>query len=852
MRFYLNPCFTRYSFDKTDKRRMPKKDHNFNQSCSTSNGSTSTTDDAPLDSKRNSKMNHQATFDLVDNYAETDESLNMAMEYRGHMNNNENKRKRNLRICFVLGGLILIALTVVITYVCVRKFDNRELSKDNTKCKGNTKEQSGDNNAVVKTTVKPNKDGGVCNTERCNFIAANLKKSINFSADPCQNFHEFACGMWPVTHTLPPSLAKLDTMGTLNLQKNQYLRDVMEKELKNANATKKGGFKDKLLRFYKSCKNLDEIDRLGSKPLMNFIASFGHWSPLKQWRQAGVKEPDITDLLIRSHQYFPASVYDDRVKSPLFKTIVKVNDGNSKEHLFEMNIPDLPISNPENYLEGNERAKLIMKQYHLLQSNYVALLGPSRDAKEVLQELLKFEKELANIAINSSFLRLAQQTYDYLSIRDFMKDVGTQINWLRLIQGYFKPFGFKITNDTKIGIRSIQYFRDLNAFLKRTKHQIAKDYIIWVCVWRFGSYASGPFQEADFTYQQALMGIQERPQRWKRCVVDLEETMEFGLASLYVKKALTDEGKRMATEMVKNITQAFKRNLVSVEWMDVSTKAKAFEKVDSIRDNIGYPDYVKNDTYLDILYNRVKVDEKKYFENALNVYREKRASNLLLLDKPVDKSAYDLPPTLVEAYFDPNKNKMVFLAGIMNVPFYDTDGPMALNYGALGLVVGHEVTHAFDDLGRMFDGNGEKKNWWTKSSTDAFNKRSKCMVEQYGNYTLYGENVNGGLTLGENIADNGGIKVAYLAYKDWERTHGKEAKLPGIDLTMDQLLFVSHGQVWCGAYREEYAKRALKTDYHSPAKYRTIGPLSNLKAFSDAFKCPLGTPMNPIKKCRVW
>ncbi|XP_066921602.1 endothelin-converting enzyme homolog [Clytia hemisphaerica] len=871
MRFYLNPCFTRYSFDKNERKRMPKKDHNYNQSCNTSNGSTSTTTDEPsLDKLPNNKLNRDQTFDLVDNYQDANDSLTMQFPGHNTPTNSKQKRRRNTWLCLLAGALILVLVAVVVTIVCVKIIQNSNpndcsssQNKDGSDTTTTTKDnQSGsvtgtDKQGNEKANASDNnKSNDVCMTEKCQSIAATLKKSMNLSADPCQDFHQFACGSWPLNYELPPSSPKLDTMAMLNNQKNQYLRDVIIRELKNTEqnggSVNKDGFKSKLLEFYRSCMNLDVINKLGSNPLLEFIGKFGRWSPLKQWIQGGVPEPDITDLLILSHQYFPPSVYDDRVKSPMFKTIVKVNDKNSKQHLLEVNIPDMPITNPENYLEKSERAKLLMKKYALLQSNYVALLGPSSNAQEVLDELMQFEKDLAKIAINQSFLRIAQQTYDNMTLNKFMKEVGNEINWVKLVEGFFSPLGIKVTGETQIGIRSIQYFRDLNAFLKRTKKQTIKDFIIWVCVWRFGSYASGPYQEADFNFQRALFGIQERPQRWGKCIVDLEETMEMGLASLYVAKSLTTAGRNMATEMVKNITNAFRRNLVNVDWMDVSTKAKAFVKVDSIRDNIGYPDYVNNETYLDIMYKNVEVNNGNYFRNALNVYQEKRRMNMRLLNEPVDKSAYDLPPTLVEAYFDPNKNKMVFLAGILNAPFYDTEGPMALNYGALGLVVGHEVTHAFDDLGRQFDGNGERKNWWTASSTKNFKDRSTCIVHQYGNYTMYGQSINGKMTLGENIADNGGIKVAYMAYKDWERTHGKEKKLPGIPLTMDQLVFVSHGQVWCGAYREEYVKRALKTDYHSPAKYRTIGPLSNLKAFSDAFKCPLGTPMNPLKKCRVW
>ena len=533
-------------------------------------------------------------------------------------------------------------------------------------------------------------------------------------------------------------------------------------------------------------------------------------------------------------------------------TTVQVNDSNSSEHMFEFNLPNFPLSDTNDFFLGKPRSVKIREKYELLKTNYVALLGPSPDAQKILRKMWKFELALANLSMAESAQRNVYQAYNFTTIAKFQKYVGNRIDYTRFARGLFKEFGVKVTSKMGIGVRSINYFKNLNDLIARTEEQVVKDYVIWVCVWKFGPYVSGPYREAHYNFQRTLMGVQERPKRWKSCIEDIEQTMDFGLTALYVKKALTARDKRVATQIVKNVTRQFKNNLVNVEWMDVSTKAEAFAKVDSIADNIGYPDFVKNSTYLDRFYASVNIRPNKYFENVVTMYEEKRLKNVGLLRKRVDRSAFELPPTLVEAYFDVNKNKMVFLAGILHAPFYADTRPMALNYGALGLVAGHEVTHAFDDYGGQYDGKGEKNNWWTVDSLKQFRKRSNCIRHQYGNYTIYGVNVNGVNTLGENIADNGGIKVAYMAYKDWERTHGAEKLLPGIPLTMDQLFFVSHGQVWCGVYRPEYVKMNINTDYHSPSKFRIIGPLSNLKQFSDTFKCKPGTPMNPKKKCEVW
>uniref|UniRef100_A0A8C5BL71 Membrane metallo-endopeptidase-like 1 n=1 Tax=Gadus morhua TaxID=8049 RepID=A0A8C5BL71_GADMO len=345
--------------------------------------------------------------------------------------------------------------------------------------------------------------------------------------------------------------------------------------------------------------------------------------------------------------------------------------------------------------------------------------------------------------------------------------------------------------------------------------------------------------------------------RWRDCVRYVQSSMENAVGALYVRETFAGESKRMVSDLISKIQEAYVETLEELSWMDAPSKEKAREKAMAIKEHIGYPDHIleKNNQKLDEEYAHLNFTEDNYFENILENLQCEAHKSLKKLREPVDSDLWIIGAAVVNAFYSPNRNQIVFPAGILQPPFFSKHQPQALNFGGIGMVIGHEITHGFDDNGRNFDKDGNMLNWWSNYSAEHFKEQSQCMVQQYGNFhwkLAGGQNVSGISTLGENIADNGGVRQAFKAYLKWVATEGEEPHLPGLDLNHKQLFFLNFAQVWCGAYRPEYASQSIKTDSHSPLEYRVLGSLQNFEAFSEAFQCEKGSLMNPEMKCRVW
>lgn len=400
------------------------------------------------------------------------------------------------------------------------------------------------------------------------------------------------------------------------------------------------------------------------------------------------------------------------------------------------------------------------------------------------------------------------------------------------------------------------YFVKLDKALTEVDKKTLANYLIWRVVMQSISTLGKRWRDFAQSYSSVITGQEREEPRWEQCLSSLTGTLGIAISSMYVKNHFKSDSKGLALEMVHYIRNEFLNILEQVDWMDEETKREAKAKADAISAYIGYPDELLNDTLVEDLYSGLEFDKKRYFNNILHLRKWSVDYSFNQLRKPnlkVDWRKHARTAT-VNAFYNSLDNSIEFPAGILQGEFFDKDRPNYLNFGAIGFIIGHEITHGFDDRGRQFDKDGNNRNWWNAQTDERFKERAQCIIDQYGNYTVpeVGLKVNGINTQGENIADNGGLKEAFRAYDEWVRRNGREARLPGLKLDQRQLFWVSAANVWCSKNRPESLKMRVMVGSHPPSQFRVMGPISNIKEFSETFNCPIGSPLNPVQKCSVW
>ncbi|KAI5709965.1 hypothetical protein M8J76_016122 [Diaphorina citri] len=510
----------------------------------------------------------------------------------------------------------------------------------------------------------------------------------------------------------------------------------------------------------------------------------------------------------------------------------------------------LGLPSRDYFLKGKSDAALLA--YHRYMTDVAVLLGAdSKTAATELLDVVKFEIQLANATLTEVDRHDNAYWYHKLTLQQ-LQDLVPQFNWLQYLSSFLT---IKIDSNESLVSYSTPYFMEMGKILEKTSRRVIHNYALWKLVLAtVGSHMIGEFQEKKIEFKRILLGVQSEKARWRDCVEWTNKKMGMAVGSLFIRDNFNQESKETASEMIKSLREAFNELLDENHWMDNDTRSVAKEKANAMMERIGYPETLTNPVELTKEYLNLNITKDHFLENIFNLLKFDAYQNLQKLRQPVNKDQWTTDPAIVNAFYNPNKNEIVLPAGILQPLFYSQSFPKSLNFGGIGVVIGHEITHGFDDKGRQFDKDGNMIEWWNNATIRAFRERAQCMIDQYSRYKLdeVDMHINGRMTQGENIADNGGLKQSFRAYRKWVAAYGAEPLLPGLNLTHNQLFFLNYAQIWCGQMRPEDALTKVRSANHPPGKFRILGPLSNSRDFSEAYNCPLGTRMNPVAKCSVW
>jgi putative endopeptidase len=660
--------------------------------------------------------------------------------------------------------------------------------------------------------------------------------NMDTSVQPGDDFYQFANGGWVKKNPVPPEFSRWASFNELAEKNNDALHEICEKaaggntpadaskDSKKPKASEKPAAPDvqKVGDFYASGMNESAIDTAKVAPLADEMK-----------RIDAIKDrKDVLKEIGRFHSmglrafFFFLSGQDDKDST---KVIAQAFQGG-------LGLPDRDY-----YTKEDEGSKKIRDQYLEHVTKMLTLAGaPADQAGDDAKKIMALETSLAKPARTRVELRDPQKNYNKMKPAE-LQALTPDWNW----NEYFQEI--KLSNPGDVNVGQPDFFKAANEVFKTTSIDDWKVYLRWHLLRGLAETLSSDFVNENFRFYEAtLRGTKQIKPRWKRVVTRTDDALGEALGKLYVAEKFPPEAKARALEMVNNLKEALADRIKTNDWMDQPTKDQALKKLAAFQVKIGYPDKWRD-------YSALKIDRGSYAQNVMRADAFEIDRLLKKIGKPVDRAEWGMSPPTVNAYYNPNMNEIVFPAGIMQPPFFDPKADDAVNYGGMGSVIGHEMTHGFDDQGRQFDAVGNLRDWWSKASADEYDKRRKVVVAQYAAYEpLPGQHVNGELTQGENIADIGGVKLAFTAFK---KAQAKKGPQPAIDgFTPEQRFFLGYAQIWRNTQRDEDLKLRLNTDPHSPGRFRTIGPLSNFDEFQKAFNIPDGSKVMrpPDQRVNIW
>jgi len=643
------------------------------------------------------------------------------------------------------------------------------------------------------------------------------KAGMDTTVKPGDNFFLYANGKWMKNTEIPKTETGWGSFYTLYNDNLKNLNSILENASK-ANAAK-GSTEQKVGDFYTSGMDTLTIEKLGIEPIKPLLSKID-----------GIKNDK--DLI-----NFIADGYKDG-EGDLLGFGVEPDDKLSTKNALSFSQAGLTLPDRSYYLEQDDKAKKIRAEYIKYITKIFSLSGDSVNAAKYADNILKLETAIAQSHSTPVQLRDPQKNYNKMTVADFQKQTPN-IEWKSVLSK------LGASTDTVI-VRQPKYYQSLSALVKSQPIEIWKEKLKFDALNRSANAFTKKFRDTKFDFfSKTLYGQQAPTERWKAIVNATDRNLGELLGQLYAEKYFKPEAKERMLTLVNNLQKVYAERIQKVDWMTPETKKKALEKLNAFIKKIGYPDKWKK-------YDDVEVSKNTYYANLQSASKHAYKEMMDKLGKNVDKTEWGMTPPTVNAYYNPSFNEIVFPAGILQFPFFEFAADDAINYGAIGAVIGHEMTHGFDDQGRQYDAVGNLKEWWTKTDADKFKAKAGKVETFYNNFSLLdNQHVNGSLTLGENLADIGGLNIAYDAFKLTEQGKG-DKKIDGF--TPDQRFFLSFAQVWRIKTRDESMRVRLKTDPHSPEMFRVNGPVYNMEAFYKAFNIPATAKMYiaPANRLGVW
>ena len=642
---------------------------------------------------------------------------------------------------------------------------------------------------------------------------------IDRNVDPCVDFWRYSCGKWNQLNPIPPDQPRWSVYAKLAQENLQFLWGVLEQAAKPAAG--RAANEQKIGDFFGACMDTSAVEKAGAAPLKATLDSIAGITALK----------DLPPVLARLHLQSARS-------NPVFGFGSSQDFANSEQVIAFASAGGLGLPDRDYYTKTGPKSEETRAKYLEHVARMFALLGDApAAARTEAQTVMEIETALAKASLTQVELRDPYKQFHKMT-RAKLAAMTPSFGWT----AYWKASSLAAAG--MVNVTEPAFYAEVEKQLKARPIAEWKTYLRWHAAHNRAPYLSAAFVQADFDFfSRHLRGVQAPPPRWKRCVRLVDLDLGEALGQVFVAKTNASDVKGQALAMVKEIEKAMDADLRQVPWMSEATRQKALEKLHTMVNKIGYPDQWRD-------YGALRIEPGDFAGNVERASEFESRRQLAKIGKPVDRKEWLMTPPTVNAYYNPQTNDMNFPAGVLQPPLFDAKLDDAPNYGNTGGTIGHELTHGFDDEGRQFDAKGNLKDWWTKKDADEFIKRATCISNQYSQYTVVDEiKINGKLTLGEDVADLGGL---ILAYNAWKSATAAQKLEPFGSFTPDQRFFIGFAQWACGDERPESKRANAITDPHSPEEYRINGVVGNMPEFAKAFSCNAGQPMVRPQACRVW